>query len=363
MTKNNQDKSVDSSANHKLAVLLMLVFVLMIAYFGTRSYSLIQRDDSLGEEASGSQVDTAPDQEPTKPEETSLRPKVGTTLYVPAESTARNQINQWQDDPARNSDIALLNILANTPTAIWLSGPDADAPTRLQGHIEAALSTNTMPVFVLYNIPQLGCGEGGATSLAAYNSWIDDIVTHTTLLDEYIIIVEPDAVPMISCLSETNMQARIDAISHAADVFLNDGAYVYVDAGHSSWVSEQDIAKTLKQIPRIDEVGFSLNISNFQADDDLIAFGNSLSNLLGGNTPFVIDSSRNGLGPDPQNEWCNPFGRSVGKQSKIVDEGNLEAYLWIKVPGESDAACNGGPTEGHWWAEYALDLVRNSNEF
>ena len=36
----------------------------------------------------------------------------------------------------------------------------------------------------------------------------------------------------------------------------------------------------------------------------------------------------------------------------------MDGYLWVKRPGESDGACNGGPGAGQWWQAYALDLVR-----
>jgi len=38
----------------------------------------------------------------------------------------------------------------------------------------------------------------------------------------------------------------------------------------------------------------------------------------------------------------------------------VDAYLWIKTPGESDGTCNGGPKAGQWWADYALGLARSA---
>ena len=37
-----------------------------------------------------------------------------------------------------------------------------------------------------------------------------------------------------------------------------------------------------------------------------------------------------------------------------------DAYLWIKIPGESDGKCNGGPKAGRFWGEQAEELVKNS---
>jgi endoglucanase len=100
---------------------------------------------------------------------------------------------------------------------------------------------------------------------------------------------------------------------------------------------------------------------------------------------FVIDTSRNGQGPwtppigvypDPQ-DWCNPPDRGLGVHP-TVDTGIplLDAYLWIKIPGESDGECTRGlgptgtvdpewgivdPAAGQWFPEMALDLVHNAN--
>ncbi|NEE07199.1 glycoside hydrolase family 6 protein, partial [Streptomyces sp. SID7499] len=75
-----------------------------------------------------------------------------------------------------------------------------------------------------------------------------------------------------------------------------------------------------------------------------------------------IDTSRNGNGPytggDPAESWCNPPGRALGEAptTQTGDE-RVDAYLWIKRPGESDGDCKGGPKAGAWWPEYALGLA------
>ena len=99
----------------------------------------------------------------------------------------------------------------------------------------------------------------------------------------------------------------------------------------------------------------------------------------------VIDTSRNGQGPwtapadhpagDPQ-VWCNPPGRGLGLKPTL-STGNpyVDAYLWVKIPGESDGQCtrwapDGGidpvrgyadPAAGDWFPEMALELVHNAN--
>ena len=96
-------------------------------------------------------------------------------------------------------------------------------------------------------------------------------------------------------------------------------------------------------------------------------------------THFVVDTSRNGQGPwsvpagtYPNNEtWCNPPDRGLGLRPTTVTGNDLvDAYLWIKVPGESDGQCyrgTGGPTDpargmvdppaGQWFPEQARELI------
>jgi endoglucanase len=113
------------------------------------------------------------------------------------------------------------------------------------------------------------------------------------------------------------------------------------------------------------------------------------ANMLGDTTPtthFVIDTSRNGLGPwqppagtypDPQ-DWCNPPDRGVSIPA-TADTGVplLDAYLWVKIPGESDGQCTRGlgpggttvdpewgmvdPAAGQWFPEMALELAQKAN--
>ncbi|MDQ1572082.1 MAG: endoglucanase [Actinomycetota bacterium] len=103
-----------------------------------------------------------------------------------------------------------------------------------------------------------------------------------------------------------------------------------------------------------------------------------------GTTHFVIDTSRNGRGPwastasypDPQT-WCNPPARGLGlrpqAQPQPTTYPTLDAYLWIKTPGQSDGQCNRGiagsttdpewggivdPAAGAWFPQQALQLAQ-----
>jgi len=70
----------------------------------------------------------------------------------------------------------------------------------------------------------------------------------------------------------------------------------------------------------------------------------------------VIDTSRNGNGAPADGEWCDPAGRTLGRAPTLsTGEARIDAYLWVKLPGESDG-CKGAP--GTFSPSYAYDLAR-----
>ena len=106
--------------------------------------------------------------------------------------------------------------------------------------------------------------------------------------------------------------------------------------------------------------GFSINTSNYYATTTCYKYGKSISKRLDGKH-FVIDTSRNGTGATK--EHFNPYGRSIGEYptTNTCDE-IVDAYLWIKVPGESDGKVNGGPKAGRFSHNLALDLIHNKKK-
>jgi endoglucanase len=103
-------------------------------------------------------------------------------------------------------------------------------------------------------------------------------------------------------------------------------------------------------------------------------------------THFVVDTSRNGTGEwdyasagysqSAAQDWCNPPGAGIGLPP-TTDTGNalVDAYLWVKVPGESDGQCDRGagqgtdamwggiadPAAGAWFPAQAAQLIANAN--
>lgn len=256
-----------------------------------------------------------------------------------------------------------LDAIANTPTAYWmdqLSTPAVDAK-----YIAAAQGAGAMPVLALYGIPHRDCGSfaaGGFASADAYRGWIDGVASAVGP-GRAAIILEPDALAMADCLSADQRQERFDLISYAVDTLArNPATAVYIDGGHSRWLSVDDMAARLNQVGVSKARGFSLNTANFFTTEEEIGYGEAISGLTNG-AHYVIDTGRNGAGPsDDPLYWCNPSGRALGAAPTTDTAGaHTDAYLWVKRPGESDGSCNRGePSAGRFVNSYAIALVRNA---
>jgi len=258
-----------------------------------------------------------------------------------------------------------LNAIANTPTAYWmdnLSTPAVDAK-----YISAAQGAGTMPILALYGIPHRDCGSfaaGGFGSADAYKGWIDG-VAGAIGGGPAAIILEPDALAMADCLSAGQRQERLDLIGYAVDTLTrNPATAVYVDAGHSRWVSADKMAAMLNQVGVGKARGFSLNTANFFSTGEEVGYGDAISGMTNG-AHYVIDTSRNGAGPaDGEMYWCNPSGRALGAApTTATGNGNVDAFLWVKRPGESDGSCGqGDPGAGRFVSSFAIDLARNAGQ-
>jgi endoglucanase len=233
-----------------------------------------------------------------------------------------------------------------------------DIRREVDNAVSTITSTDALPVFVAYNIPSRDCGSysaGGATGGDTYRRWIRSFAEGLRGR-ETIVILEPDALGGMDCLSATGQQERLGLISDAVSVLKAQLASVYIDAGHARWISAEIMADRLRTADIATADGFSLNVSNYISNAANVAYGERLSDLLGGKH-FIIDTSRNGLGT--ATEWCNARGQALGvAPTTTTGHPLVDAFLWIKQPGESDGTCGGGPDAGTWWSEIAIELSR-----
>jgi endoglucanase len=284
----------------------------------------------------------------------------GLKFFVNPNSNAKHTADDWRS--SRPNDAYQMDKIANSPEAIWLGGWSGEVGSAVSAKVSAAKSQGAVPIFVAYNIPNRDCGSysaGGMGDASSYNSWIQKIAQGLGG-SKAVIVLEPDALASTDCLSNQQKSERFSMLSSAVTTLKNAGARVYLDAGHPNWISADDMANRLNQAGIAQADGFALNVSNFYGTSENINYGSQVSAKVG-SKHFVIDTSRNGLGATGDSQWCNPEGRALGTRNTLSTGNTLvDGYLWLKNPGESDGNCNGGPSAGSWWPDYALELAKRS---
>ncbi|KAG3006427.1 hypothetical protein PC123_g13108 [Phytophthora cactorum] len=192
-------------------------------------------------------------------------------------------------------------------------------------------SEDSRMTIVVYGIPNKDCNagysSGGAVSSTAdYKAFLSDLTT--AVGDRKVLyVVEPDALGLLAedggCGSKAgyleNLKVAIKALS------ANANAELYVDVGY--WTLEYE-AQRSKVVTIMKEL--------------------AASGTLKGSTDMtcIADTSRNYVAPTTT-DWCNVLAAGIGAPpTSETNVSNLDYFMWIKPPGESDGTCNGGPAAG-----------------
>lgn len=318
--------------------------------------------------------------------------------------------------------------VSQSPTAIWLDR--IARVTDVGKHLDGARKQQdqsgkpVLTVFVVYDLPNRDCAakaSAGELSLedhgeARYKSeFIDPIAEQFRRHagQPIVAILEPDSLANLA----TNLGNRKCADS--ADAYLRSVAYaiaqlsqahvsVYLDAAHAGWLGWDDnrsrMARIFKQVldmaGGVEKIrGFATNVANFNTLSgrdgkkldrsnpcpDETTYVHRLSDTLKRagikRKGFIIDTARNGRANlrHRWGEWCNVKGAGLGERPRATpDEAPIDAYFWVKPPGESDgvadpkeprfdASCRSpdsaldAPQAGTWFERYFVDLVRNAS--
>jgi endoglucanase len=341
-----------------------------------------------------------------------------TRLFVPPPSAGAPQQILQLIGSGDIRDALLIAEMEAIPRAVWFtSGTPAQVSQQVRQTMDEAAIEHAVPVLVAYDIPGRDCAQysaGGALNQADYEAWISAFaqgIGH----QQAIVILEPDALgnmPSDCNLSTTvypfTDAERIAELQYAVGALEADPeASVYLDGTHSAWQSVGTITQRLLEADVQDAQGFFLDVSNYQPDAELVDYGTWISDCIAmvtdpsnafysnpsacasqyypatqsdfstwglttawyaenmGNavatTHFVIDTSRNGDGPNNMSayasapydqpsdvistlasgNWCNPPDSGLG----LLPTTNtgvplLDAYLWVKTPGQSDGQCD-----------------------
>ena len=350
----------------------------------------------------------------------------GTRFFVPPPSDgAPQQILQLLKKGDRK-DAALLGEMEATPRAVWFtSGTPAQVRQQVRRTMAEAAAERAVPVLVAYDIPGRDCAQysaGGALSQADYQAWISGFAQGIGN-SKALVILEPDALGNLpsDCGRPASSYPFTDAerfaeLQYAVSTLEHDpGTDVYLDGSHSAWQSVGTMTQRLLDAHVQAAQGFFLNVSNYQPTAQLVDYGTWISDCIAmvtdssnpiSNNPsacasqyypatesdfstwslttawyaqnmghavaathFVIDTSRNGDGPNTMQEyagapydqpagvigtlaagnWCNPPGSGLGlRPTASTGVPLLDAYLWVKTPGQSDGQCDSAGGARAW---------------
>jgi endoglucanase len=295
----------------------------------------------------------------------------GQPFYIDPALPAVQQEIEWRA-AGRIADADQIAKISRQPQGIWLTSKANEVEQEARSLARGAVAAGRTPVVVLYNLPHRDCdgySAGGAADADAYRDWLAKVVRGLGR-SAPMVILEPDGIAnaLQGCLSDEQRAERYSLLADAITVLSQqDDAQVYLDAGNPGWIQDLPALVGALRDSGIDNAaGFALNVSNFYTTRQTSDYGHRIAALLGG-AHFVIDTSRNGNGPvtgegsGPQN-WCNPPGRALGTRPTVnTGDPSVDAFLWVKNPGESDGACRpGAPPAGDWWPQYALELAAGS---
>jgi endoglucanase len=302
-----------------------------------------------------------PSKKPVKPAAGRKKASPALPLYRHPDSQVLDWIRAHPGDPRR----ALIESrIAARPAAVWFTEYN---PGSVAGQVRSvtagAAAAGGVPVLVPYAIAQRDCGgasAGGAPDLAAYDGWIRNFAGGLGR-GPVIVILEPDSIADSDCLSAAERAARYASLARAGRAIhaANSRAKVYFDAGNSNWHGAPEQAALLRAAGAASSGdGIFTNVSDFHRTADEAAYARRVLAALGGSARLgaVIDTSRNGKGAPAGDEWCDPAGRALGRAPTTrTGEARIDAYLWVKLPGESDG-CRG--EAGEFSPDYAYELAK-----
>jgi cellulose 1,4-beta-cellobiosidase len=311
------------------------------------------------------------------------------------------------------------------PTAVWLDSiSNARGASR---HLDEALDQQkqagrpVVSVFVLYDIPGRDCAAVASSGeldlqsgMARYTHDFIDVIAgqfrdHPS--QRIVAVLEPDSLANLATnlgVAQCKAAEHVykEAIAYALRKLAMPHVSLYLDAAHAGWLGWDANRSKISHIFRevLDEVGgvdmirgFSTNVSNFNTLSDgdgrrlepsapcpdeltyVEKLSASLAEVGISGKGFIVDTGRNGRGGirSKWGVWCNVKGAGLGERPRASPAPGVDAYFWVKPPGDSDGAsepsspgydvscagedsAHGAPPAGHWFAGYFIELAKNA---
>ncbi|GLE03972.1 hypothetical protein PINS_up012883 [Pythium insidiosum] len=222
--------------------------------------------------------------------------------------------------------------------------------------IVAQCPTSSRLNLVVYGLPNKDCeakesmvGSRNQNSqqYAQFVSTLKDIVGDRHAL----YILEPDAVGLLAhggCAKQfgygENLAIAIRTLSQ------NPNADIFLDVGYWMLGSEKDLASVTAVVRELLNAGrvkgIAINTSNYRSNQELSALCAKFRGAIGrDDLRCVVDTSRNYKGSSGKDEWCNYRDAAIGRvPTGNTGDPNIDYFIWIKPPGESDGTCTSGRT-------------------
>jgi cellulose 1,4-beta-cellobiosidase len=377
---------------------------------------------SMGKRGGGGQAAEG-EVDPARAEASRRNPFVGVKFFLNPEYVASVE----ETAKRHPAEAEVIRKVKQYPTALWIDSIAhiANLPTWLDQakKQQEANGAPTLSVIVVYDMPNRDCAakaSAGELKVAQNGAeryrteFIGPIVEHLKKYPDLpiVILLEPDSLPNLA----TNM--NLPACSEAKDVYIESTAYairklglpnisIYLDIAHSGWLgwdgNREKAAKIYKKVLKlaggVDTIrGFATNSANYthlsnrdgaaleptNPCPNELAYVKKMAVTLGDhgirNKGWIVDTARNGKGKIRKvwGHWCNIKGAGLGERPTVAPEPYVDAYFWVKPPGESDGvsdptqprfdpecgseeSAKGAPQAGTWFESYFLDLVRNAN--
>lgn len=359
----------------------------------------------------------------TPPAPSNVNPFIGADLYVDPSYASKVSASIAAHPAAARR----LERLKQFPTAVWIDKIAAvdSVPGVLEDvkKVASRSGRSVLPVFVVYNLPNRDCSakssngelsldEGG--EMRYRTEFIDRIAAafaaHPT--QRIAVVLEPDSLPnLVTNLNvpkcALSQHVYKNAVAYAIARLSLPNVFIYLDSAHAGWLGWDNnrsrmvdvVEDTLVMAGGLDRIrGFATNVSNYTPLDGAegrrlepsnpcpneLTFVQKLSQGLEAKgltgKGFIIDTSRNGKSGARSRwgAWCNVAGAGLGERPRAAPTALVDAYFWIKPPGDSDGtsaptaarfdescassdSAPNAPEAGQWFDAYALELVENAD--
>lgn len=243
----------------------------------------------------------------------------------------------------------------------WLGEWSGRQPRNYVQSLAASAGKQTLLLigYFMYGRDNGNYSAGGAHSEAEFLGFYQGIADGVGDVPTWVVL-EPDSLGLLDGLSAQGKEQRLRLLQKAIDI-LNAKSNITIWLDVSSWLSAEEAARRLSRFTGID--GFSLNVSGYHSIEDLTPWAEQVSKTTG--YKYVIDTSRNGRGNPHKPAWCNVIDTLIGiAPTTETHAPNCAAYIWAKVPGESDGSKINGydgdgqkdrsdiPRAGEPWPEF-----------